>query len=82
MNQQLIDKFLHKAGARFGAEGTDYSSFTSSKFAELIVRECASICEINGQSYKYSFTPAKARLAESTSNHCAMMINKHFGVKK
>ena len=43
MNQQLIDKLLHKAGARFGAEGIDYSSFTSSKFAELIVRECASV---------------------------------------
>ena len=52
------------------------------KFAELIVQECASICEINGQSYKHSFTPAKARLAESTSNHCAMMINKHFGVEE
>lgn len=52
------------------------------KFAELIVKECASICEINGQSYKHSFTPAKARLAESTSNHCAMMINKHFGVEE
>ena len=51
------------------------------KFAELIVRECASICEINGLSYKHSFTPAKAKLAESTSNHCAMMINKHFGVE-
>jgi len=52
------------------------------KFAELIVKDCASICEINGQSYKHSFTPAKARLAESTSNHCAMMINKHFGVEE
>lgn len=52
------------------------------KFAELIVRECASICEINGQSYKYSFTPAKAQLAESTSNHCGIMIKKHFGVEK
>jgi hypothetical protein len=40
MNQQLVDKLLHKAGARFGAEGTDYSDFTSSKFAELIVKEC------------------------------------------
>jgi hypothetical protein len=40
MNQQLVDQLLHKAGARFGAEGTDYSDFTSSKFAELIVREC------------------------------------------
>ena len=52
------------------------------KFAELIIQECASICELNGQSYTHSFTPAKARLAESTSNHCAMMIKKHFGVKE
>ena len=41
MNQKLIDQLLHKAGARFGAEGTDYSNFTSSKFARLIVAECA-----------------------------------------
>jgi hypothetical protein len=26
--------------------------------AELIVKDCASICEINGRSYKHSFTPA------------------------
>jgi hypothetical protein len=43
MNQQLIDQLLHKAGARFGAEGIDYSDFTSSRFAELIVRECVDI---------------------------------------
>lgn len=43
MNQKLIDQLLHKAGARFGAEGTDYSDFTSSKFAELIVKECTSV---------------------------------------
>jgi hypothetical protein len=41
MKQKLIDQLLHKAGARFGAEGTDYSDFTSSKFARLIVTECA-----------------------------------------
>jgi hypothetical protein len=52
------------------------------KFTELIIQECASICEINGQSYKHSFTPAKARLAESTSNHCAKMIKHHFGVEE
>lgn len=51
-------------------------------FAELIVRDCASICELNGQSYKHSFTPAKARLAESTSNHCGLMIKRHFGVEE
>ena len=53
----------------------------SQKLAELIVRECADICEIEGESYKYSFTPSKARLAESTSKHCATMIKNHFGVK-
>jgi hypothetical protein len=51
------------------------------KFAELFVKDCASLCEIEGQSYKHSFTPAKARLAESTSNHCATMIKRHFGVE-
>jgi hypothetical protein len=52
------------------------------KFAELIVKECASICEINGSTYKYSFTPAKAMLAESTSKYCGTMIKKHFGVEE
>lgn len=50
------------------------------KFAELIVQECASICELNGQSYKHSFTPVKAKLAESTSVYCGTLIKKHFGV--
>ncbi len=59
----------------------DTKNMDAEKFAELLIQECASICEINGQTYQYSFTPAKARLAESTSNHCATMIKEHFGVK-
>lgn len=51
------------------------------EFAELIVKECASICDLNGSSYKHSFTPAKARLAESTSKYCGYMIKKQFGVE-
>ena len=42
MKQKLIDQLLHKAGSRFGAEGTDYSDFASAKFVELIVADCAS----------------------------------------
>jgi len=61
---------------------SSYANFDREKFAELIVRECASICELNGQSYTHSFTPAKARLAESTSNHCGLMIKEHFGVEE
>lgn len=55
--------------------------FDKKKFAELIVKDCASICELNGQSYKHSFTPAKAKLAESTSVYCGTLIKKHFGVE-
>ena len=51
------------------------------KFAELIIQECASICELNGESYKHSFTPMKARLTESTSVYCSQLIKKHFGVE-
>lgn len=51
------------------------------RFAELIVKECANICELNGQSYKHSFTPAKAKVAESTSVFCGSLIKRHFGVE-
>jgi hypothetical protein len=51
------------------------------KFAELIINDCASLCEIESRSYTYSFTPAKARLAESTAKNCSTVIKRHFGVK-
>jgi hypothetical protein len=62
--------------------GPIWWEFYNEKFAELIIKECASICEINGNTYMYSFTPAKARLAESTSKYCGTMIKKHFGVEE
>ena len=42
MKQKLIDQLLHKAGAHFGGDGINYSEFAPSKFAQLIVAECAS----------------------------------------
>jgi uncharacterized tellurite resistance protein B-like protein len=72
MNQQLIDQLLHKAGARFGAEGTDYSDFTSSKFAELIVKECLDI--VNRKEYSYH----EADPLWETSQ----LIKEHFGVEE
>ena len=64
-----------------GDEPVVWMDYYTEKFAELIVKECASICELNGQSYKHSFTPAKAKLAESTSVYCGTLIKKHFGVE-
>jgi hypothetical protein len=66
MNEPLIDKLLHKAGARFGAEGIDYSDFTSSKFAELIVRECVQV--VNAAD-------------DSCEDYYGTIIKEHFGVK-
>jgi hypothetical protein len=43
--------------------------------AELVMKECASICRENGDTYEHSFTPAKARLAKSTSYWCAKLID-------
>ena len=82
MKQKLIDQLLHKAGARFGAEGTDYSDFTSSKFAELIVQECMKVV-ING---KYSATECERnthRIAHNNArDEASSDIKKHFGVKE
>ena len=91
MNQKLIDQLLHKAGARFGAEGTDYSDFTSSKFAELIINECidqVAGTKIVGQLLGDEF----AELSESADNKykqwnnalviATMNVRDHFGVKE
>ena len=91
MKQKLIDQLLHKAGARFGAEGTDYSDFTSSKFAELIVNECidqVAGTKIVGQLLGDEF----AGLTESADNKykqwnnalviATMNVRDHFGIKE
>ena len=91
MKQKLIDQLLHKAGARFGAEGTDYSDFTSSKFAELIINECIDQVvgtKIVGQLLGDEF----AELTESADNKykqwnnalviATMNVRDHFGVKE
>ena len=91
MKQKLIDQLLHKAGARFGAEGTDYSDFTSSKFAELIVNEC--IDQVAGTKIVGQLSGDKfAELSESADNKykqwnnalviATMNVRDHFGVKE
>ena len=91
MKQKLIDQLLHKAGARFGAEGTDYSDFTSSKFAELIINEC--INQVAGTKIVGQLSGDKfAELSESADKKytqwnnalviATMNVRDHFGVKE
>ena len=91
MKQKLIDQLLHKAGARFGAEGTDYSDFTSSKFAELIINEC--IDQVAGTKIVGQFSGDEiVGLSESADKKYAqwnnalviatMNVRDHFGIKE
>jgi hypothetical protein len=91
MKQKLIDQLLHKAGARFGAEGTDYSDFTSSKFVELIVNEC--IDQVAGTKIVGQLSGDKfAELSESADKKytqwnnalviATMNVRDHFGVEE
>jgi hypothetical protein len=91
MKQKLIDLLLHKAGARFGAEGTDYSDFTSSKFAELIINEC--IDQVAGTKIVGQLSGDKfAELSESADKKytqwnnalviATMNVRDHFGVEE
>ena len=82
MNERIRELAEQATTIEYGADnGFDRVSFDKQKFAELIIRDCASLCEIESRSYTYSFTPAKARLAESTAKHCGTVIKRHFGVE-
>ena len=78
MKQKLIDQLLHKAGARFGAEGTDYSDFTSAKFAELIINEC--IDQVAGT--KIVDPGAQHAQWNNALVIATMNVRDHFGVKQ
>lgn len=52
------------------------------KFAELLVKECVYLCEIEGDSYKYSATQVRASWSKAVSNQCSKRIKEHFGVKE
>ena len=71
MKQKLIDQLIHKAGARFGGDGINYDGFVPSKFAELIVRECASEL-IRWKDEPFPYDPEFG----------AKLIRKHFGVEE
>ena len=72
MNQQLIDRLLHKAGAHFGGNGINYSGFEPSKFAQLIVRECALIADTERSNSVGCGYITKTN---------GMRIKEHFGVE-
>ena len=76
MNER-IDKLLVKAGAYFGGEGVDYSNFDPKKFAELIVKECASVCHTHGWGML-----EHGMSGHNIADDCGTLIKEHFGVEE
>ena len=62
-------------------EMDEYQQQAVERLVQAVVKECANICLNNAATYQYSFTPARAQLAESTSKYCALLIKEHFGVE-
>ena len=63
-------------------EGQGYSGkiFSKEKFAELIVKECVSVCESEGYRLSIDTTTQYHRnLAKQCHKICAM-LEQHFGV--
>ena len=81
MKQKLIDQLLHKAGARFGGEGIDYSNFDPKKFAELIVKECG-----NWFNSRLVVEPDYGMEHRIERNRAVVGVmkefNQHFGVEE
>jgi hypothetical protein len=91
MKRKLIDQLLHKAGARFGAEGTDYSDFASAKFAELIMNECidqvaGTKIVAQGAGDEFGDLSESARNKYKQWNNAlviaTMNVRDHFGVEE
>ena len=67
LDQQAIDYAMSVCDADGVYQGKEYLTVVKEKFAELIVGECASVCENSNYEFGTIFTK---------------MIKEHFGVEE
>ena len=77
MNKR-IQELLEQAGVKYV---TMPSNTVYEKFAELIVRECAIVCETVGDVAEAIGSGDQARYSRETAHGCAGMIKDMFGIK-
>ena len=83
MNER-IDQLLIKAGAYFGGEGVVYDRFDPKKFAELIVRECLLLIEVQKECLcdDEEFWSSEDYAYEMAINDAFDTIKEQFGVEE
>ena len=77
MNKR-IQELLEQAGVKYV---TMPSNTVYEKFAELIVQECAIVCETVGDVAEAIGSGDQARYSKETAHGCAGMIKDMFGIK-
>ena len=71
--RELAEQAMVETQHEFGGK---YLAFSKEKFAELIVRECAEVCESVPVFGSYT------ELQNATLKDAAVQIKEHFGVKE
>ena len=77
--KERIRDLLVQAMAEVGPDDTDLK--TLEKFAELIVRECASICEREGYRLSMDDTTENHRELAKQCHKIGIILTEHFGVE-
>ena len=82
MNKR-IREFERQSGIEIYGLGKDRAKWEASlaKFAELIVRECAIVCETVGDVAEAIGEGEPARYGKETAHGCAGTIKDMFGVE-
>ena len=76
--KQLVEQAQYYANEQNDKHGVSWIRTYNEKFAELIVRECAGICEKDGRWWA-----EKGYLMEAgEAGSLATQIKQHFGVEK
>ena len=78
MNER-IKELAEQAGANYYSLGNRFEEFDEHKFAELIVKECARLCEHESNDDEYDqYDMGQSVKAESIKT----AIKEHFGVEE
>ena len=78
MNERIFELIQQQNGDC----GLLWTEEDKEKFAELIVKECVSKCEVVANMATITNTGEMARKTKATADSCATMIKQHFGVEE
>lgn len=88
MKQYLRDKWIEAGGDFLVGVNDDNQSQEYAEawdtqleeFVRLIAEDCQRLCEESADNIKYSYTPAKAKVASGMANHLGDQIKRYIEI--